>query len=76
VTEERKSRKISRSSPPGASVRFNPSKDDPKKYICDFHWEFGGWDVVALVWFPVESDWDEKYPWARGRKEILEYLAE
>jgi hypothetical protein len=28
------------------------------------------------VWFPVESDWDEKYPWARGRKEILEYVAE
>ncbi len=48
-----------------------------KKNTCEFHWEFGGGDVVALVWFPAETEWDAKYPWAQGRrKEILDYVAE
>lgn len=47
-----------------------------KKNICEFYWEFGGGDVLATVWFPTEDKWNEKYPWAAGRrKEILEEVA-
>ncbi len=44
---------------------------------CEFYWEFGGGDTVALVWFPAEHEWDAKYPWAIGRRrEIIEFVAE
>ncbi len=48
-----------------------------KKNICEFYWEFGGGDTVAMVWFPAETEWDALYPWAKGRRrEILDYVAE
>jgi hypothetical protein len=48
-----------------------------KKNICEFYFEFGGGDTVAIVSFPAEKDWDAKHPWASGRrKEILTFVAE
>lgn len=47
-----------------------------KKNICEFYFEFGGGDTVAIIWIPAEGEWDAKYPWAAGRrKEILTFVA-
>jgi hypothetical protein len=47
-----------------------------KKNTCEFYWEFGGDDTVAIVSFPAEDQWDANYPWAAGRrKEILTFVA-
>ena len=48
------------------------------KKTCEFYWEFGGRDTVAIIWFPkVDSEWDAKYPWAVGRRmEIVRDMAE
>ena len=42
-----------------------------KVNLCEFYWEFGGGDTVATVWFPKEDQWDDKYPWARGRRQAI-----
>ncbi|MGE5375460.1 MAG: hypothetical protein ACM3XO_10415 [Bacteroidota bacterium] len=49
-----------------------------KKNTCEFPWEFGGADTVAIIWFPKEeAEWDRKYPWAAGRRmEIVRDMAE
>lgn len=49
-----------------------------KKNTCEFYWEFGGADVVAIIWFPKsDSEWDKQYPWAAGRRmEIVKDMAE
>ena len=48
-----------------------------KVNACEFYWEFGGGDTIAIVWFPAEDKWDAQYPWAKGRrKEIIEFVAE
>jgi hypothetical protein len=49
-----------------------------KKNTCEFHWEFGGADTVAIIWFPKDdAEWDRKYPWAAGRRmEIVRDMAE
>ena len=48
-----------------------------KKNICEFYFEFGGGDTVAIISFPAEDKWDAAYPWASGRrKEILIFVAE
>ena len=49
-----------------------------KKNTCEFYWEFGGADTVAMIWFPKEDgEWDKKYPWAAGRRmEIVKDMAE
>ncbi len=48
-----------------------------KKNICEFYFEFGGGDTVAIITIPTENTWDVKYPWASGRrKEILTFVAE
>lgn len=49
-----------------------------KKNTCDFYWEFGGGDTVAIIWFPKEdAEWDKKYPWAAGRRmQIVREMAE
>jgi hypothetical protein len=49
-----------------------------KKNTCEFHWEFGGADTVAILWFPKDdAEWDRKYPWAAGRRmEIVKDMAE
>ena len=42
-----------------------------------FDWEFGGHDIIALVWGPEASLWNRKYPWATGRrKEIMRRVAD
>ena len=47
-----------------------------KKNICEFYFEFGGGDTVAIISFPDEDKWDAKYPWASGRrKEIITFVA-
>ena len=44
---------------------------------CEFYWEFGGGDTIAIVWIPAEEKWDTQYPWAKGRrKKIVEFVAE
>lgn len=49
-----------------------------KKNTCEFYWEFGGGDTVAIIWFPKDdAAWDAKYPWAAGRRmEIVRDMAE
>ncbi|NWG06121.1 MAG: hypothetical protein HXY35_05455 [Chloroflexi bacterium] len=49
-----------------------------KKNTCEFYWEFGGADAVAIIWFPKsDAEWDAKYPWAVGRRmEIVKDMAE
>ncbi len=49
-----------------------------KKNTCEFYWEFGGADTIAIIWFPKsDTEWDKKYPWAAGRRmEIVKYMAE
>ena len=49
-----------------------------KKNSCEFYWEFGGGDVVAIISFPkTDSEWDKQYPWAVGRRmEIVKDMAE
>jgi hypothetical protein len=44
----------------------------------DFYWEFGGAPgIVLIIWSPEPSDWDEKIPWASGRRdEILNRVAQ
>lgn len=47
-----------------------------KKKTYEFYWEFGGGDTIAIIWFPAEDKWNEKYPDARGRrKEIMRDVA-
>lgn len=49
-----------------------------KKNTCEFYWEFGGADVVAIISFAkTDAEWDKKYPWAAGRRmEIVKDMAE
>jgi hypothetical protein len=49
-----------------------------KKNTCEFYWEFGGGDAVAIIWFPkTDAEWDKKYPWAAGRRmDIVKDMAE
>jgi hypothetical protein len=48
-----------------------------KKNLCEFYFEFGGGDTVAIVTVPAKDKWDEAYPWAAGRREeILSFVAE
>lgn len=49
-----------------------------KKNTCEFYWEFGGADTVAIIWFPKDNAaWDTKYPWAAGRRmEVVRDMAE
>lgn len=44
--------------------------------LLTFDWEFGGNDVVVMIWNAHREDWDEALPWASGRKEeILNRIA-
>lgn len=48
-----------------------------KKNLCEFYFEFGGGDTVAIVTVPAKDKWDTAYPWAAGRREqILSFVAE
>jgi hypothetical protein len=48
-----------------------------KKNICEFYFEFGGADTVAIISVPTAEKWDATYPWASGRREeILKFVAE
>lgn len=48
------------------------------KNTCEFYWEFGGPDVMIIIWFPkTDAEWDANYPWAAGRRmEIVRDMAE
>lgn len=44
--------------------------------VASFPWEFGGSDVVVIIFGGSASEWDRKYPWAADRRrEILERVA-
>lgn len=61
----------------GRSVKILYTEGWLKKNTCEFYWEFGGGETVAIVWFPAETEWGAKYPWAKGwRREILDFVAE
>jgi hypothetical protein len=48
-----------------------------KKNICEFYFEFGGADTVAIITVPSKEKWDAAYPWASGRREeIVSFVAE
>jgi hypothetical protein len=49
-----------------------------KKNTCEFYWEFGVADTVAIIWFPKDdAAWDAKYPCTSGwRIEIVKDMAE
>ena len=41
-----------------------------------FYWEFGGADVVALLYGPSAAQWPERAPWAAARQqEIFDAVA-
>lgn len=41
-----------------------------------FYWEFGGGDIVAIVWIGEDSVWERQHAWAVARKrEILGRVA-
>jgi hypothetical protein len=43
----------------------------------EFYYEFGGGKVVAILYPPDKQAWDEKFPWAAGRRqEIVERTAQ
>ena len=47
-----------------------------KKNTCEFYFEFGGGETVAIITVPTEDKWDAKYPWASGRhKDIVTFVA-
>ena len=42
-----------------------------------FDWEFGGGSSVVFIWGPREAGWDDKYPWAVGRRhQVYERVGE
>lgn len=42
-----------------------------------FEWEFGGPDVVVIIYVPAPGAWDTSLPWAAGRRtQLLEALAD
>jgi hypothetical protein len=49
-----------------------------KKNTCEFYWEFGGGDTVAIINFPkTDAEWDKQYAWAAGRRmELVKDMAE
>jgi hypothetical protein len=36
-----------------------------------FSWEFGGGNVVAIIYGPSEKEWIAACPWAKGRREMI-----
>ncbi len=43
---------------------------------CQFYWEFGGGDALAIITVPTPGAWDTEVPWAKGRREeILDRVA-
>jgi hypothetical protein len=45
--------------------------------VIEFYWEFGGGDVVMIIWIPDSSAWDSQYPWAAGRRlEIIDRMTQ
>ena len=44
---------------------------------ASFYWEFGGGDVVAVLYVGPASGWSRQHPWAAGRqREILERVTQ
>lgn len=44
---------------------------------ASFYWEFGGGDVVTIIYIGQPSEWGRHYPWAADRRrEILERVAQ
>ena len=42
---------------------------------CQYYWELGGGDTIAIISVPSPEEWEVKYPWARGRRqEVLSAL--
>lgn len=58
---------------PSGTIRYTE-----KGQTCEFYWEYSGGDSVACIWFPADdANWDEKYPWAAGRRmQIVKDVAE
>ena len=43
--------------------------------VAAFDWEFGGGDVVAIIYIGRPSEWSARHPWAADRRqEILERM--
>ncbi len=36
-----------------------------------FSWEFGGGNVVAIIYGPSAEEWIAACPWAKGRREMI-----
>ena len=44
---------------------------------ASFYWEFGGNDVVVIIYIGKPSDWSKQYPWAADRQqEIVERVGQ
>ena len=39
--------------------------------VASFDWEFGGGDVVAIIYAGAPLEWNRKYPWAADRREAV-----
>ncbi|HEV7927094.1 MAG TPA: hypothetical protein VGR14_17190 [Verrucomicrobiae bacterium] len=43
--------------------------------VASFYWEFGGGDIVAIIYIGQPSEWGKQHPWAADRRhEILERM--
>ena len=43
--------------------------------VASFYWEFGGGDVIAIIYIGQPSEWSKKHPWAANRRhEILDRM--
>ena len=39
--------------------------------VASFYWEFGGNDVVVIIYIGRPSDWGKQYPWAVDRRQEI-----
>jgi len=45
------------------------------EHYLQCYWEFGGGDTIAIISLPAPETWDQRYPWAQGRREeVLQAL--
>ena len=43
---------------------------------ASFYWEFGGNDVVLIIYVGRSTEWSQQYPWAADRRrEIMERVS-
>lgn len=39
--------------------------------VASFDWEFGGGEVVAIIYAGTATEWNQKHPWAAERRDLV-----